>query len=422
VFVLDAQAPAWSLVVLKNGWPATAEDLVALAEGLAQIAASGGGPKALAAHLARALEAAVLVEDAEWRHVALSGADTRRVPPSARDLLPAPPDPDDSIVPLRAAGGTPPGTAVRIRAGDAHLGWLAVFPSAETSDVHTAAMRLGAATIAVEMARESGGGRTRRKSFWERLLAGAYDDPVEAKDDAASRGIALALAYVAVAIEAEGLDEASAAAKHGELRRICVETLRSGAGEIVVLERGGGFTLLCPAALEIDTANARTAATLIPRAAAKAHFGAKLVGGVGRRAEAVYAGRSVEEARESMFIARRLFGGSRVMPYDDLGVYPLLLRGGASHAELSRFADRVLQPLRAYDEKHQTELLRTIRLYFDVGQNVKTAAAALSVHRHTVFYRLRQIADIGGLNLDSAHDQLTLRTAMAIDALSTHER
>jgi purine catabolism regulator len=75
--------------------------------------------------------------------------------------------------------------------------------------------------------------------------------------------------------------------------------------------------------------------------------------------------------------------------------------------------------LRAYDEKHQTELERTLRLYFATGQNVKTAAADLNVHRHTVFYRLRQIAEISGRSLESAHDQLTLRLAIAIDALHT---
>ena len=47
---------------------------------------------------------------------------------------------------------------------------------------------------------------------------------------------------------------------------------------------------------------------------------------------------------------------------------------------------------------------------------------ANQVHRHTVFYRLRQISEISGHDLDSAHDQLTLRTAMAIDALDPHER
>jgi sugar diacid utilization regulator len=259
-----------------------------------------------------------------------------------------------------------------------------VFPSTTSADGRVGAIRLTAAAIGVELSRDAGGGKNRRKSFWDRLIARAYDDPIEAKDDASARGITLAPHYLAVAIEAEGLEEAVAAAKMGDLRRICLETLRSGSGDIAVLERGGGFVFLCPAPLEVDAANIRTAATLIPRSATKTHFGAKIVGGVGRSAEAVAAYRTVDEARESMFIARRLFGGSRVMPY--------------------------------------AELIRTLRLYFEVGQNVKTAAAELSVHRHTVFYRLRQIAEISGHDLDSAHDQLTLRTAMAIDALNPHER
>ena len=90
---------------------------------------------------------------------------------------------------------------------------------------------------------------------------------------------------------------------------------------------------------------------------------------------------------------------------------------GADVERLRAFAVLTLAPLRAYDEKHQTELERTLKLYFKVGQNVKTAAEQLNVHRHTVFYRLRQIAEITGRSLESPHDQLTLRLAVAIDEL-----
>jgi len=398
------------------------DELLDFAEGLARIASTGGGPKALAAHLAATLDAAVLVEDAEWRHVALTGTGARAVPPTSRELIGAAAKSGEGVVQLQTPGHALEGIAVRIRGGEAPMGWLSAFPATTSAQAKLGAIRLTAAAIAVELSRDAGGGKNRRKSFWDRLISRTYDDPIEAKDDAAARGISLASNYVAVALEAEGLEEAVATAKMGDLRRIALETLRSGVGDLVILERGAGFVFLCPAPMEVDAANARTAATLVPRAALKAHFGAKIVGGVGRTAEAISAYRTVEEARESMFIARRLFGGSRVMPYDDLGVYPLLFRGGATSGELRAFSDRILAPLRAYDEKHQTELIRTLRLYFDVGQNVKTAAAELSVHRHTVFYRLRQIAEISGHDLDSAHDQLTLRTAMAIDALNSHER
>jgi sugar diacid utilization regulator len=272
--------------------------------------------------------------------------------------------------------------------------------------------------LAVELARETGAGKTPRTGFWERLLARAYDDPIEARDAASAHGVNAAIAYVAVAIEAEGLDEAGSAVKLNDVRRICLETLRSGSGEIATLERGGGLIFLCPASLEADAADVRTAAAMIPRVAAKA-LKARILGGVGRRAELIAAQRSVEEARAAVFVTRRLFGGSRVMPYDALGVYPLLLRGETSPQELQAFASRILTPLKTYDEKNQAELVRTLRLYFERGQNVKTTAAELCVHRHTVFYRLRQIAEIGGYDLNGAHDQLALRTAMAIDALQT---
>jgi hypothetical protein len=62
--------------------------LLAYADALARIAATGGGAQALAAHLATTIDAAVLVEDAEWKHLALAGSKERVLPASVRDLLP----------------------------------------------------------------------------------------------------------------------------------------------------------------------------------------------------------------------------------------------------------------------------------------------------------------------------------------------
>ena len=108
----------------------SSDELVEFAEGLARIASSGGGVKALAAHVAGALSAAVLVEDAEWRHVALAGANARSIPPSARELIAAAGrDAGENGIRLPGRGDAADGLAVRIRSGDAPLGWLAVFPS-----------------------------------------------------------------------------------------------------------------------------------------------------------------------------------------------------------------------------------------------------------------------------------------------------
>ncbi|HEY0393233.1 MAG TPA: helix-turn-helix domain-containing protein [Candidatus Elarobacter sp.] len=394
------------------------ETLLAFAEALARVAASGGGAQALAAHLAAAVDAAVLVEDAQWRHLAVAGTGERAVPPSVRDLLPKEADGEESV-PL-APPADAHARAFPVRAGEARLGWISVFPTgARAVDERAGMIRLTAAQIAVELSRDAGGGRGRRRGFWDRLLARAYEDPLEAKEDAQARGIALAPGYVAVSVEADGLDETIATQKNTEIRRVCLDTLGTRTGDVVVVERGGGFFFLVPAPLEVDAANARTAATLIPRGVQRAGLDVRVVGGVGRHAEMIHVAQSVDEAREAMIIARRMFGGGRVMPYDDLGVYPLLHRTGATREDWRTFATRVLAPLRTYDEKHQTELVRTLKLFFDVGQNIKEAAGLLNVHRHTVFYRLRQIGEIGRLDLDSPHDQLTVRAALAVDALDS---
>jgi purine catabolism regulator len=375
----------------------TPEHLVAYAEGLSRIAAAGGGPKAFAAHLAAELGVTVLVEDADGKHLATAG-NAAAAPASIRE------------VPANGHAGR----AVPVTVGDSLLGYLAVFGKAVGERDY--ALRLTASAIGVELAREQGGRHGRSRTFWERLIEGAYHDLASARDDALTRGITLAGEYVAVVLELEVSDEASAATGAGELRRIAAEAFRTPQAEPAILENAGALTLLVPAPREVDGANIRTAASLFARTLGKKSAHARVSGGVGERAPALQVGRSVDQAGNAMIIARRIFGAGHVAAYDDLGIYPLLY-GGATSDALADFSRRTLEPLRAYDEKHQTELERTLGLYFAVGENVKTAAGELNVHRHTVFYRLRQIAEICGCKLESPHDQLTLRLAIAIDAL-----
>lgn len=359
----------------------TAEELVAFAEDLARIAAGGGGPQALAEHLATRTGGAVLVEGAESKRIAAVGRNTHG---QAR--------------------------TVPIASGASQLGELRVFSGGGAELEHV--MRLTASAIALELAREAAGEPGRRRAFWERLITRAHSDAAAARDDAAARGIVAASHYIAVALESEQIEERAA------LRTAALAAFRSGDADGGFLERGTALLFFIPAAREIDAANARTAASLLPRTIAKKHPQPHVNGGVGTRVPLADLQQSLQQAQAALSIARRLHGAGRIGVYDDLGAYPLLLSGADAPA-LRAFSQRTLAPLRAYDEKHQTELERTLRLYFSVGENVKTAAAELNVHRHTVFYRLRQIGEISGCKLDDPHDQLTLRMAIAIDALTT---
>ena len=376
------------------------ERIVAFAETLAQTAAAGGGAKALAARLAEATGCAVLLEDARWQPIAASESAGAAV--SARAIV---------------EGGAP-GRALKVVAGETHVGWLSVAcnGTSEAAGALDLLMRLASAAIAVELARGADGDRGgRRRIFWERLLERAYHDAGSVRDDATARGIALAPAYLTVALEPEGADAPGPHARE-ELRAVAAGVFRSRDADVGMLERGAALLLFVPAGREVDASNARTAAALLPKNAAKQHPQLRFSGGVGTVETPLALHLSAERAEAALAIGRRVFGAGRVSAYDELGAYPLLYEG-ADVRRLETFARRVLEPLREYDRKHQTELERTLRLFFAVGQNVKTAAAELSVHRHTVFYRLRQIGEICGCSLDNPHDQLTLRLAVAIDAL-----
>ena len=379
----------------------TPEELVAFAEGLARIAASGGGAKALAGHLAKRANVGVLVEDSQWRHLAAAGGG---LPASVQPLLE--PNVSNDFQKLRNGYA---GRTVAIVTGDAQLGRLSIFGDADLDACEFPA-RLTAGAIAVELARELGAQPGRKRTFWEQLAAQTYHDAAAARDDAAARGISLASHYVAVALEVDGTDL-------NALRTTVLDALRAGESDPGILERNGALVVFVPAAREVDASNTRAAAGLLQRNLQKKHEGVRVTGGVGTRAAILQLPQTLAEAETALAIARRLYGSGRIAVYEELGAYPLLFSGGDASA-MRDFARRILAPLRAYDEKHQTELERTLRLYFSVGENVKTAAAELNVHRHTVFYRLRQIGEICNCKLDDPHDQLTLRMALGIDAVT----
>lgn len=373
------------------------EEIVEYAEALARITASGGGPKALAAHLARTTRGGVLLEDAQWRHVAAAGSNG--IPPSARAV---------------AESGAP-GYAQRITYGDAHVGWLSLFNPQAPGEAELL-LRLTATAMGPELARDAGAPRAKKHAFWSALLAGGFADAAAARDEAAAHGIALATHYCVVALELEGGAATSSSAVGTELRALAADTFRGIEAEVGFCEREARLFVFVPAARAVEASNAKTAATLLPRTAARRKSPLRLSGGVGTVEAIATLPRSGAAAQAALVIGRRILGGGHVAAYEDLGAYPLLYEG-ADVARLRAFAHRVLAPLRAYDQKHQTELERTLKLYFAVGQNVKTAAERLCVHRHTVFYRLRQIGEIAARSLESPHDQLTLRLALAIDEL-----
>ena len=376
----------------------TPDRIVEFAEDFARVASAGGGAKALATHLSEAVGVGVLVEDAEWRHLATAG----------RGSLPA------------TARGLRNGSAhtVPIAAGSNQLGYLSVFPGpAGVDEDLTRIVRLAASAIALELARETDGGRSRRRTFWERLLGGTYHEFGPAREDAHGRGIALAAHYVCIALEAEaGADEDHPSAL-ADLRALCADTFRSSEADVGIIERGVTVVVLMPAAREVDAENAKTAAFLLPRSGRKAQTRIASCGRSVARAPMrstcnVVCGPQKQHSQSrdvsTAVVASRLL---TISAHTSSFTWRNCRRAFGTRARRSRPVAR----LRSKNTRPSSNV--RLSLYFSTGQNVKTTASELNVHRHTVFYRLRQINEILGRSLDSTHDQLTLRLAIAIDAL-----
>jgi sugar diacid utilization regulator len=91
-----------------------------------------------------------------------------------------------------------------------------------------------------------------------------------------------------------------------------------------------------------------------------------------------------------------------LLAFDETGAYRLLLPAMSEDpAELQRFYAETVEPLVAYDEQYETELVTTLEAFLDADGNVAGTASRLFTHRHTIRYRLERVRELSGLDVGS---------------------
>jgi sugar diacid utilization regulator len=94
--------------------------------------------------------------------------------------------------------------------------------------------------------------------------------------------------------------------------------------------------------------------------------------------------------------------GAVTLAFEDTGAYRLLLPAMSEDpAELERFYSETVEPLVAYDEQYETELVATVETYLDNDGSVARTAEQLFTHRHTIRYRLERAKDLCGHDVTS---------------------
>jgi DNA-binding PucR family transcriptional regulator len=114
-----------------------------------------------------------------------------------------------------------------------------------------------------------------------------------------------------------------------------------------------------------------------------------------RAADPVDLYRSGNEARLAVNVGEA--EGRALLAFEDTGAYRLLL-GAMSEdpRELERFYAETIEPLAAYDDQYETELVATVEAYLDNDGNVAATARQLFTHRHTIRYRLERARELCG--------------------------
>lgn len=88
-----------------------------------------------------------------------------------------------------------------------------------------------------------------------------------------------------------------------------------------------------------------------------------------------------------------------------------MLEALARSGELKAFRD-LIAPLEDYDREHNSDLIRTLTVFFAMNANASEAAERLFLHRNSMAYRLDRIQQITALDLKSPETRLALRLGL----------
>jgi sugar diacid utilization regulator len=352
-----------------------AADRAELLGALSEAVESGAGLPAVARAAARLLDASVALIDRSSAVLAVAGASS---------------DQEQKL--LSGGEGV---TTVELRVADAAVGELRY--RAKTPP-EPAIARMVTTLLALELERS-------RSPEWEsEEAAGAFVMAVLRRQVTDRRDIVAQASELGADLDRGAgvvvLRAAPRAAQTGEWReRVLVlaqRALRSLApGSLAASDGGEAAEIAAIVPAEDDERLARAAAGLA-RELDDSLPGFHLTIGRSRRcADPVDLYRAGNEARLAVNVGEA--EGRSLLAFEDTGAYRLLLPAMSEDpGELERFYAETVEPLVAYDDQYETELVTTVEAYLDNDGNVAATAKQLFTHRHTIRYRLERVRELCG--------------------------
>jgi len=122
--------------------------------------------------------------------------------------------------------------------------------------------------------------------------------------------------------------------------------------------------------------------------------GLEISAGIGRYCDNITLIRqSYLDARTTLSISKRVFGGPRCSQYDEIKVYSLLCEN-ANYQGLNSTLNNLFLPLREYDEANNAQLLLTFKNLLENDLDTSKVAEIMFLHRNTILLRKKKISEL----------------------------
>ena len=416
------------LTVILNAQAVRLQRTAEIHERFTAIVLGGGGLRQIAEALAESIARPVAILDAAG--VVQTGSAGASVLGAAgstvRVSTTSEAGDDGHVVPLRVDGRS---LAVQpIRVGSEHFGTIVVVADAASLAEDQVDAIEYAATVAalrqVQARAVSEADRRFQSVCLEELVAGHVDRAVLA-ERAVAFGWDLSVSRAVLVARLDELDgrpfaELAGTADEAVARRRLVEAGRPALGRgAIIWERSTEVAaLVAPGGGAGGAEELRELGGRLLSEVARALPGAVVSVGLGRVVDdPLDMASSWADARRALDIGRWGRGAGHVVHVEDLGLDRLLANVPAG--ELVEFATSLLRPLVAHDERHRTDLVRTLEVYLET-RNAALAARRLFVHYNTLKNRLRLIEDLVGPVADDPGRALGLAVALRVRRLPVH--
>jgi purine catabolism regulator len=146
----------------------------------------------------------------------------------------------------------------------------------------------------------------------------------------------------------------------------------------------------------------------------QAKLGFTLTIGIGEYRQSIKdAHLSYKEAQNAVKLGKTLYKQNRTVFYNDLRVYRLL-DPIYNTREAEEFCNASIGLLMKHDEKHGTELYKTLICINECNWNLKNAAAMMYIHYNTIKYRYRKIEEILNADLEDIEERFIISMSIKL--------